>query len=684
MAGAGFTRRFTYYPSIEEIAQIEGPVIVDLPTPGPITGASYGVAAVVGETTDMRTCCSVNSLGVVISSMKPSEVYGSSDVIDKIGAIDYLIGDHGDEQGNLGIEIRNKRFSRLIVQAVDILQPSTGSQYGIRVWRQLPTNRSATDPTPISAITGTQIPAGTEFRDGSNRVKLAQPVAFSSATPRCSGVDGTTTVGSEGSGGSSTLPGALREITRGSGSWITDGVKVGDIFVVGSLASSASTQNGACAAAGCLRVVSVDSATVVTVQRLDGSNFTENTTWRAGSALAYRVYPAAVADSGGQRVLSNVAGYTVLARPCTATVSAATALTPSPAPTAPSSTYWGPTAGLMGVTHPSGALTYEAALHAAGLASGAVLRARYLDALNALLNDVTPINEIRVVTCARKDPTIQSYLRDHGLQASARGLTRSVIVSPPLSVLSKSTVLSETAPGVGGNGGALRDERVWYSWPGVQTTIPELIGVPVALADGTTSETGNIDTTADTWVAALLTKLRPELNPGQADSPVPEVFAPITGYQSGCPTLDMSDYILFKQYGVIAFRNDRVSGWILQSNVTTSLENGKRTINRRRMADWIQDTLAALVGPMAKKLARESVTDSILAVHDDFFSQLKSEGAPEQARIKDYRLDDSNQGSNLRNNIWVVRHKVDMISTLDNIVTESTVGPDGTISISTT
>ena len=679
MAGAGYIRRFPYFPGTTELQAIEGVVIVDQRSPGPIRGASTGVVAVVGECSDMSYCCSVTSAGVVQSTINPVEVYGSSDLISKIGPFDRDLGEFGDEMGNLFVEVRNKQFSRLVVVPVDLVRPASGtSQYAIRVWRQLPTNRSATDTTPIVPVVGTRVPAGTRFDASSNRCYLASAVNFTGRPPMSSGVDGTTVV--------TGLPAATTTITRATGSWITDGAQEGDLIVPGSLNAAAASQNLYCAGAGTLRIVSVDSATVVTVQRLDGSNFVEDTSWKNGSALAWRLHHASDGDSSQGTTghqLSEAGGYTVLARPGNATISSGTALTPNPAPTAPSGTYWDVTAGLAGITHPSGALTYDANVHAANLAATSLLRARYLEAIDSLLNDDTPESEVNIVISARKDATIQSYLRLHVLNASQRGMSRLAPISPKLETVSKATVLGSAAPGVGGAGGAVRHERLNYHWPGCRTFIPELVGISVATPDGLTTDDGIIDVTMDTWVACLMSVLPPENNIGQAMEPVPTIFAPIIGYQRGCPTLDMNDYILFKQYGVSALRMDRTMGPLIQSGVTTSLTTGETNINRRRMADYVQDSLAARYNQLAKMVARQSIKDTMLSETDAFLADLLAEGNPDGQRIAGYSIDDKslNTPSLASQGIYVIKIVVKMLQTLDTIVLASEVGPNADITI---
>jgi hypothetical protein len=667
MAGAGFVRRYGYFPGTEELNAIEGVVIVDQRSPGPISGASYGVVCVVGEATNMSSVCTVNTAGEVVSSFRVREVYGGSDLLDKIGGFDSTLGDFGDEMGNLFVEVRNKRFSRLVVCPVDLVRPASGTtQYAVRCWRQLPTNTSATDTTPITPGVAVRLEAGSEFRASTDRVITAAPVDFSGTPPRVVGLDGVTTAASS----------ATVTITSATGDFVTNGVAIGDVVVVGSLNATVLSQNRVCA--NTLRITAV-TATVLTVQRMDGVNFTSGTDWATGTTLAYRVHRGADADSGAGTVFATPAGYSVLARPITGTVSAATALAAYPTPTAPTGAVWDELSGLTGVTHPTGALTYDAAVHAPNLTTTSLLRTRYIDAFNALLNDIEPVNSISLVTCARKDNTIQSHLRLHCLSASQRGMSRMYVISPKLTTLTKSTILSAAAPGVGGTGGgAIRNERGIYSWPGCRTFIPELVGTEVDCSDGTTTDDGYIDVSMDTWVACLLSNLQPELNPGQAAEPVPTIFSPIIGYQRGTPSLDMSDYILFKQAGICALRMDRVVGPILQSGITTSLTSGEKNINRRRMADFIQDSLAARYNQMSKMLGRQSIKDSLLSETVAFYQDLLSDNNPEAQRIESYSVDDKspNTPALSAQGIWIIKSVVRMLPTLDVIVCQSEVSPD--------
>lgn len=679
MSGAGFIRRFGYFPGTSELTAIEGVVIVDSPPVGGISGVGTGCVAVVGECLDQSYACKVSAAGLVSRDIRPVEIFSGTDLVDKVGGFDSELGDFGSEMGNLFVELRNKQFKRLVVSPVDLLTPASGDTYGVRMWRSLPTNTSATDVTPITAVLPASAAAGTEFRTGSDRVKLAQKVSFTAKTPKCTAVDGVTEVSSGGWTGGPPVTNTVATITSASAAFVANGVSEGDVVVIGSLAA-ASGANLVCAGAGLLRVVSVDSATQITVQKMDGSVFTNTTDWQAGTALAFRVHYASDADTGADHQYNESAGYTVLAMPITADVARRTTLTPLYPASAASATNWEALSGLSMRTHYTGdttnGLTYTSVIQAPNATLSSGMRSRYQASLDALLNDDDPTNIINIVTLARKDGagTLKTSLKAHCLTASSRGLTRIGVISPTLDYLSLSNVISSSGEGVG----VLRDERLIYSWPACRTYIPEASGVSIATSDGSTTTDGILDTSMDTWVAALLSNLQPELNPGQASDPVPTVFASIIGYARGTPKLDLSSYILLKQYGICGLRMTRESGPILQSGVTTSLTAGRKNINRRRMADFIQDSLAARYAQMSKQLATRAKKDALASETDAFYADLLSENNPAAQRIDSYLVDDKSGNTPTLSaaGVHVIISKVKMLATLDTIVAQTEVSPD--------
>jgi hypothetical protein len=160
-------------------------------------------------------------------------------------------------------------------------------------------------------------------------------------------------------------------------------------------------------------------------------------------------------------------------------------------------------------------------------------------------------------------------------------------------------------------------------------------------------------------------------------------MAYVQGLQRGAPVLQMSDYILLKQYGCCVPKYDRRVGYVtFQSGVTSDVTSGRRNINRRRMADYIQDSLAVAAMPFNKLVLTQQKKDAMLCEQDAFLGDLKSEGNPSLQRIADYVLDDKSMNtlSLARQNIYVIKHTVEMLMTGDTIVLNSPIG-QGTIQV---
>lgn len=661
----GFVRRFSAVPALSVITAIEGIVVVDQPQPAAVTGASTGTVGIVGEAADMSAAVTYDSSGQITARYAPVEVFGGDDLIARVGGFDETLGDFGDALGNLFCAVRNKRFSRLIVQPVDLVT-NGGTTYGVRAWRDLPTNISATNPTPIVPVSAGVIAAGRQFVNGANRVRLAQRVVFSDKMARVQGVTGDTT---------NAAAATTQNFTRSAGSWVTDGVVAGDILVLGVIGGA-----GALGAnAGTYRVVSRTSATVLVVEKLDGSSFAFTT----GAAQPWRIHDNACADSAGAIASLSVAfatasGYVLPARPLDATVAAAALLTPSSVPEAGTATSWNALSGLGASTHPSGALTYLAAVHGVNPANGAVLDARYVAALAALGVDKEPARDIKLVVAARKSDTIRSALRTHVLTATELGLSRSAIIAPQL------TTTYDAAVGSSGAGvGATRSQRVDYSWMGFQHYVPEAVGFSIEGADGRLYTDGMLDDTPDHWLASIESLLAPERNPGQAEEPVSTIMSAVRGLQRGAPDLTMGHYINLKAQGICTPRKDRQTGYVFQSGVTSSIVDGERNIFRRRMADFILDTMTDLLSPYGK-LPRSSsrVTDAIAALQT-FLGGLKSEDQPRLARIEDFALDtkSGNTAAMSAAGVYVIKVAVRLIGMTDAFLIQASIGENVEVSL---
>lgn len=665
MAGSGFTRRFSSDPGRTVISAIEGVVIIDGAPPINVLGVNTGVVALLGEFPDVTNAIAVDASGNITTQYRPTEVFGRSDTETQFGGWDETIGDFGVSQGNGYVELANKRCPRLMIVAMNL-----ASSKGVRVWRKLPTNKSATDASPAQPVQGAVVPAAREFKNGTDRVRVAKRIVFSQTPAFYQATDGAVT---------SAAPAAARPFT-GSGFDValrpdgSRGVKKGDIIVIGVTSGA-----GALGAnADTYRVNLVTSATVLQLEKMDGASFD----WTTTTGLPYRVHTSDVADTGGVSNATEAAGYLVPARPLDNAVGTSITMSPTIVPAAIAADSSDPLSGLQMRTQSVTGLTYTAAIQGANAASSATIDAQYALMFDAMLGDDTPQRDANLVWAARKSNTIAAKAKQHVLQQKANGIGRCTAISPVLTTLAPNAAFADAAPGVG----AQRQEELFYGFPGLQTFVPAAVGFAVKGADGLTHTDGNLDTTADGWIITSLSNLPPERSIGQSADPMKTSMAGVVALQRGLTAsqFDIGTYELAKSRGVVMPRRNRSSGFIFQSDVTTDQTPGRTTIHRRRMSFEIQDSLAIALDPFIKELLTEKFKSDVISAHVDYFETLLNRSSPAAARIAGYEIDLSGNTPEMENaNIFVVIHNVELLSIADNIVIKSNVG-NGVLDITVT
>ncbi len=293
----------------------------------------------------------------------------------------------------------------------------------------------------------------------------------------------------------------------------------------------------------------------------------------------------------------------------------------------------------------------------------------YITALQTLLSDSAPSNEVNIVFAARHRDNIVTAtggLKDHVREASSKGRGRIAVVSPPLGT-SKATAKGDAAPGVGSYG---RSDRVIYCYPGVQVFVPEL---PQAYISRDSD--GRITWTSDATMASVLSQTPPERNPAEPN----DYMSYVLGIETAVGALVRQDYEDFRRKGICAPRIDPATGPQFQSGVTSvdpAAYPNLRQIYRRRMADFIQDSLAARLGAFNKTLNTPAKRAAIRGEIEAFLADLKSENNPEAQRIAAYRVDaeSGNTQSLLAQGIVVFIVEVQLLPTMDFIVLQANIG----------
>lgn len=309
--------------------------------------------------------------------------------------------------------------------------------------------------------------------------------------------------------------------------------------------------------------------------------------------------------------------------------------------------------------------------------SESAIDALYSTATDSTLSPSAVSRQTNVIFAARQSNVVRRALRANAVSASANGLYgRMAVVRTPMGT-TKAAALSRIAePGVG----AYRSQRVIYCWPQASTFVPLVARRGTSGGAGFTA-TGNVDAGADGFMASILSQLAPEENPGQV-TPFTDGVVGLES-SSNAAGLLMEDYVQFRANGVAALRLDDGDA-IFQSGVTSVdplVEPQLRNIARRRMADFIQDTLALRAKAYGKKLSTFQRRKALASEIITFVDGLLSRNNPALQRIAGYTVDSKtgNTADTLALGLYRIILNVRTLASLDSIVLECTVGESVTV-----
>jgi hypothetical protein len=304
-----------------------------------------------------------------------------------------------------------------------------------------------------------------------------------------------------------------------------------------------------------------------------------------------------------------------------------------------------------------------------------------IDAAYALaIQSTTDVNSVakvaNLIVSARQSNAVRSQLRQNVLFASANGcFGRMACLGPPLNT-SPQVALGPAAPGVV----ATRDQRVIYCYVGANTFVPLIGQVGLAGGQGFTA-TGNVDVHSDTLMASILSQLPPEENPGQETT----FTANVNGLETGpnVQGFDITSYQAFKAAGIAALRiDDGVA--IFQSGVTSvdpSVSPQLVRIARRRMADFIEDSIAGPTKKYGKRLSLQARRKALKGQIRSFMVGLLAKNNPGAQRIAGFTVTDSdgNDDVTLSSGMYRITVKAKTLPSLDSIVIQATIGDDVTV-----
>jgi len=304
---------------------------------------------------------------------------------------------------------------------------------------------------------------------------------------------------------------------------------------------------------------------------------------------------------------------------------------------------------------------------------------RYAAAVDSTI-DVSGVPEaINIIYSARSSEQIGLKLRSNAIEATATGhKARKAIFGPPLGT---SQADAESAAGIGvGNVG--REQRVFYTFPGLITFIPEIAAKGELGGPGFT-EDGIIQQKSDGFYASVASILPPEDNRGQQLSDTNYGPLQALGLENaynkelGGIGLTIQNYIQFKASGIIAPRNDRTAGLVFQSDVTSvnpSTQPNLVDAKRRFMGDFIIDSLSEIASGYVKKLNTPIRRRALFSACNSFLELLLSPNQPEGARIEAYNVVDDTTAEQRALGFQIYNVAVRIFPSLDFIIFRTTIG----------
>lgn len=720
---AGFVRRFTEQPPVEVIRQIEGVNIVDIAPPDPATGTGSGTVLLVGEFEDGFFATDEDAKGSV-------EIFGSEDYQAKFGVLGYTYAGvvannpsarrHQSElwNGNGFLKSFKLKAQRLMIARVDTSVGSvsfdplaciSGGGASGQVFNmangdtlEVTTDAGGATSAAIAAAIATATGAAATFAsiisgdtfgisiDGGNQIDVvfaASDITAPLVIARINATVGLTVAVANltqvdlvsivlGTSGNVTLTevtaGVLAKLghAAGSSSGTGDVANINAVtsaeltaFVNGDTNLTAIQVLAETLADGTFRLCNDTPAPASTILVPSASNPIADAAFLspldeavsvAGNAAGEISAGTRVRDAGGEEWVTmqtldidagSLGPFAVKVRPA---LDDGTAVGTA-----------GGTVVIL-VDQPDFAaltVTNSAALTAAK--DEVQMDNAYIAAMEATLNDQGVAREANYLLLARRTDTMVREGRGNAIKATECGLFgRKFLTGDPLGT-DTATILANVA--------LFRSDRVFYTGKGYKVRIPAIAERGVAGGLGFTAD-GVITVRPDGPLATICSTRPPEENPGQQTDLIEDFFEVDTFGE----VLSIDTYKAYRAGGVLAPRVDRVAGTIFQSGVTSSLETGRKTCARRKMADFIQDTMSELLLPFVKKLNTVSRRNAILATSNSFLASLLSANNPELQRIEAFSVDDSvnagNTPESLALGIYRLSVKVRTLSSLDFIV----------------
>ena len=312
----------------------------------------------------------------------------------------------------------------------------------------------------------------------------------------------------------------------------------------------------------------------------------------------------------------------------------------------------------------------------AGTTLAARLESQYIAAIDKTIpgdGDVTP--NIVVLWSARRTSAIRVALVSNAVACSEMSRGRiAVVAADPATAGTVAAAGTAKIAAIGlaaSDGYAQPADRAIITFPHRKIVVTEF---------------GSVNVTIDpaSAMASTLSNMAEETNPGQANPYIQDITELEDAFKVS--PLSKGDHANLIRAGVCALFKDRATGWQWMQGVTAanSASYPTRTpIKRRRMADFIQDSLAEQAAPFLKSPATQDRVDALVGENTAFMEGLLSTDQPSLQRIQAYKIDPDggNTASLVALGIRVILVYVRLLASNDYIVYRTQIGETVTIPV---
>jgi hypothetical protein len=296
------------------------------------------------------------------------------------------------------------------------------------------------------------------------------------------------------------------------------------------------------------------------------------------------------------------------------------------------------------------------------------LESQYAPAIAKTLPTNAPMDAITIIWAARRSSIIRQALAQNANDSSANSPTGRIAIvaaDPAANATSGAASAAVTAAiGLASSDNYVQPaDRVVICFPMTKIFVPDF-GVKVV-------------TNSDGWMATTLSNFAEEVNPGAQNAYIQSIVELEDAFIAN-PLLKPAHTALIAG-GVAAIRHDTNVGWEFVQGVTAANKVTWPTrvrIQRRRMADLIEGTLAQLAAPYLKGPATVENVDAFVGAIHSFMDSLKSPDLPAAQRIVDYFIDEKSENTQVLNSQGVFVYKVyaQTLPSQDYIVFDTQIG----------